>query len=156
VAADLPLLESVAAGEVPESWRPLPGEPEAVLLGPLDIVHARGRARSLFGFDHTWEVYKKTSQRTWGYYVVPVLFGDRIVARIEPIAEVGRRSLTVRRLWWEPGVEPTSLVTPLARGLARTARGLGLGKVRLGRVGPADFRDGFRRELRGQLDGTPG
>ncbi len=50
----LPLLETVAAGRVPPEWKPLRTTPEAVLLGPLDIVFTRDRTRTLFNFEYLW------------------------------------------------------------------------------------------------------
>ncbi|MGI0071891.1 MAG: DNA glycosylase AlkZ-like family protein [Thermoplasmata archaeon] len=78
-------LESLIAGDVPPAWKPrsTTTEEEAVLLAPLDRVSARGRASDLFDFEYLWEVYKPESARRWGYYTLPVLFGDRLRARIE-------------------------------------------------------------------------
>jgi uncharacterized protein YcaQ len=81
---------------------PLP-DPGVVLLAPLDsFVWDRDLLRSLFGFDYVWEVYVPQAKRRWGYYVLPLLFGDRLVGRIEP--RIDRTAGTVRILgaWWEP------------------------------------------------------
>lgn len=151
-AEDRGLLEQVAQGEVPKAWRPSSSEPEAVFLAPLDIVSARARAQSLFGFDYVWEVYKPEHQRTWGYYVLPVLIGDRLVGRIEPRKDAPHRTLRIDRAWWEAGVRPQTLVAPLARGLLRAARGLEMEKVTLADVGPVAFRAALESELdRGAL-----
>jgi uncharacterized protein len=147
VAEALPELDRVANGEVPNAWRPISNESEAVFLGPLDVVSAHGRAKSLFQFEYTWEVYKPEHLRAWGYYVVPVLVGDRLVGRIEPVRDEPHGALFLRRAWWEPGIDPTQLAEPLARGLIRTAEALGLERVRLGRVGPAAMRDALARQL---------
>ena len=144
---DLPRLEQVAAGEVPREWKPLVPQVEAVFLAPLEVVSTRGRARTLFDFDYLWEVYKPAAQRRWGYYVLPVLVGDRLVGRIEPTQDSARQALVVQRAWWEDGVNPRSLAEPIARGLRRSATGLGLSTVRLGRVGPASFRLELNRQL---------
>ena len=54
-------------------------------LAPLDpLVWDRDLLRELFGFDYVWEVYVPEHKRRWGYYVLPILFGDRLVGRIEP------------------------------------------------------------------------
>jgi uncharacterized protein YcaQ len=146
-AVDLPLLEAVANGDVPRKWTPRTDLTEAVFLAPLDVVFTRGRSKKLFGFDYTWEVYKPEAKRRWGYYVLPVLLGDRLVGRIEPTQNRVRKTFSLDRAWWEPGVDPRSLVAPMARGLRRTADSLGLSKIRLGRVGPGAFRDSLAREL---------
>ena len=82
-------------------------DPSVVLLAPLDsFVWDRDLLRSLFGFDYVWEVYVPKAKRRWGYYVLPLLFGDRLVGRIEP--RIDRAAGTVRILgaWWEPGFRP--------------------------------------------------
>jgi hypothetical protein len=104
---------------------PLP-DPGAVLLAPLDsFVWDRDLLRSLFGFDYVWEVYVPQAKRRWGYYVLPLLFGDRLVGRIEP--RIDRTAGTVRILgaWWEPGFRPRDadgFVPALRRALAAYLR----------------------------------
>ena len=59
--------------------------PGVTFLAPLDpLAWDRDLLRSLFGFDYVWEVYVPAAKRRWGYYVLPLLFGDRFVGRIEP------------------------------------------------------------------------
>jgi uncharacterized protein YcaQ len=85
LAEDLPALAELEAGRIPAAWQPLETTTldEAVPLAPLDIVSARGRAKWLFGFDYIWEVYKPVHLRRWGYYTLPILYGDRLVARMD-------------------------------------------------------------------------
>jgi uncharacterized protein len=84
------------------------GKPEAAILGPLDnLLWDRGLVRALFDFDYVWEVYKPESERRFGYYVLPILCGDRFVARFEPARANGSGALVVRRWWWEAGVSQT-------------------------------------------------
>ena len=121
LAAELPILAQ-AEREVAEGTGP-GGEPPAVaFLAPLDpLAWDRDLLRSLFGFDYVWEVYVPQRRRRWGYYVLPVLFGDRIVGRIEPRIERATRVVRVRRTWWEPGVDPlaeSGLVAALGDALA--------------------------------------
>ena len=54
-----------------------------VILALLDPVSARGRAKVLSGFNYIWEVYKLEHQRKYSYYTLPVLWGDRLVARFD-------------------------------------------------------------------------
>jgi uncharacterized protein YcaQ len=76
-------------------------------LAPLDpLVWDRDLLRSLFDFDYVWEVYVPPTRRRWGYYVLPILFGDRLVGRIEPRIDRKARSLRILGLWWEAGFDP--------------------------------------------------
>jgi len=78
------------------------GPSGVAFLAPLDpLVWDRGLLRSLFGFDYVWEVYVPAARRRWGYYVLPILYGDRLIGRIEP--RMDRRTATLRivGLWWE-------------------------------------------------------
>jgi uncharacterized protein YcaQ len=92
------------------------------LLAPLDpIVWDRDLLRSLWDFDYIWEVYVPAARRRWGYYVLPVLFGDRFVGRIEPRFDRRAGRLVVIDAWWEDGVDP--LAEPgLIDGLADALR----------------------------------
>jgi len=76
-------------------------------LAPLDsFVWDRDLLRSLFGFDYVWEVYTPQHKRRWGYYVLPLLHGDRLVGRIEPRIDRVARSVRILGLWWEAGFRP--------------------------------------------------
>jgi uncharacterized protein YcaQ len=84
------------------------GTPPAVtFLAPLDpLAWDRDLLRSLFAFDYVWEVYVPAARRRWGYYVLPLLFGDRLVGRIEPRIDRASRRVRVLGTWWEPGFDP--------------------------------------------------
>jgi len=73
-------------------------------LDPL--VWDREFLRTLFDFDYLWEVYVPAAKRRWGYYVLPILFGDRLVGRIEPRIERKTDALRIAGLWWEDGFDP--------------------------------------------------
>jgi uncharacterized protein YcaQ len=88
-------------------------------LSPFDrLVHDRNRAEALWGFYYRLEMYVPKAKREYGYYVLPILRGDRVVGRIEPVHDRKAGELCVLGTWWEDGVRPVSLQTPL-RNLAR-------------------------------------
>ena len=92
----------LAAGEPPGGH-----EPAATFLAPLDpLCWDRDLLRRLFRFDYLWEVYVPEAKRRWGYYVLPILFGDRLVGRIEPRIERRAGDLRVAGIWFEDGFDP--------------------------------------------------
>ena len=100
------LLEE-AGREVAAGTPPGGRDPGVAFLAPLDpLAWDRDLLRSLFGFDYIWEVYVPLPKRRWGYYVLPVLYGDRLVGRIEPRIERRSGTLRVLGLWWEEGFDP--------------------------------------------------
>jgi hypothetical protein len=106
LTAELPLIAQ-AEREVAEAAPPGGELPGVAFLAPLDpLAWDRDLLRSLFGFDYVWEVYVPEPKRRWGYYVLPLLFGDRIVGRIEPRIDRVDRSVRIRGLWWEEGFDP--------------------------------------------------
>lgn len=126
LGSDKAALEELIAGRVPEMWAPLDttSEEEATFLAPLEPVSARGRARPLFGFDYTWEVYKPAHARRWGYYTLPILWGDRLVARFDSRLERATKTLVVNGLWLEDDAleRDVAFCDALARGMARFVR----------------------------------
>ncbi|MGE5507928.1 MAG: winged helix-turn-helix domain-containing protein [Chitinophagales bacterium] len=77
----------------------------AVILAPLDnLLWDRRLVKELFAFDYRWEVYKPSGDRRYGYYVLPVLLGDRFIARFEPGRDRKNKALTIKKWWWEPGI----------------------------------------------------
>jgi uncharacterized protein YcaQ len=88
-------------------------------LSPFDrLIHDRDRADALFDFNYRLEMYVPKAKRHYGYYVLPILRGDRLIGRIDPILDRKTRVLRVNSVHWEPGVKPVSLDRPL-RSLAR-------------------------------------
>jgi uncharacterized protein len=79
-------------------------------LAPLDpLCWDRDLLRRLYDFDYVWEVYVPAPRRRWGYYVLPILYGDRLVGRIEPRIERRAGRLRIAGLWWEPGFDPLAV-----------------------------------------------
>ena len=88
-------------------------------LSPFDrLVHDRDRAEVLWDFYYRLEMYVPKTKRVYGYYVLPILKGDRVIGRIEPVHDRKRGELRVLGTWWETGVRPVSLAAPL-KSLAR-------------------------------------
>ena len=88
-------------------------------LSPFDrLVHDRNRAEALWGFYYRLEMYVPKVKREYGYYVIPILRGDRVIGRIEPVHDRKSAELRVQGVWWEDGVRPVSLAAPL-KSLAR-------------------------------------
>lgn len=97
-ARDLPALERV------QSENPQPG---AAFLAPLDnLLWNRKKNGWLFDFEYIWEVYKPKQLRQYGYYVLPVLYGDQFIARCDYAFDKKARKLTLQNWWWEYGVQP--------------------------------------------------
>jgi uncharacterized protein YcaQ len=83
-------------------------------LSPFDrLIHDRARLEALWKFYYRLEMYVPKAKREYGYYVLPILRGDRIVGRIEPVWDRQAGELAVNGVWWEPGVKPLSLAKPL-------------------------------------------
>jgi uncharacterized protein len=84
------------------------GEAAAVaFIAPLDpFAWDRELWRQLFDFDYVWEVYVPERKRRWGYYVLPILYGDRLVGRLEPRIERRTGALRIVDFWWEDRFEP--------------------------------------------------
>jgi uncharacterized protein YcaQ len=113
LADEEPILDATAE---PESL----GSLTASFLAPLDpLVWDRSLLRSLWNFDYLWEVYVPEAKRRWGYYVLPILFGDRFIGRIEPRLDRKERNLRILGIWFEDGFEP--MQTPGFIGALRDA-----------------------------------
>jgi uncharacterized protein YcaQ len=101
----------------------------AVLLCPFDnLMWDRPFLRRLFGFDHVIEVYKREHERLYGYYVLPLLLGDRLVGRADLKTDRARGVLQIMRFTPEEGIR-RRLEEPLERAALRLARSLGLESV---------------------------
>jgi len=96
---DVPNLEKAAkATSMPK---------EAAIIAPLDnLMWDRKSLNWLFDFEYIWEVYKPKEKRQYGYYVLPVIYGDRFVARFQPTLDKKSRHLTIQNWWWEKDVKP--------------------------------------------------
>ncbi|MBO9609956.1 MAG: winged helix DNA-binding domain-containing protein, partial [Paenibacillaceae bacterium] len=99
-AEDLPLIETVLQHPAPKL--------RCELIAPLDnLLWDRKLINELFGFDYTWEIYTPEIKRKFGYYVLPLLYGDRFIGRAEIIAERKTGTLVVKNIWYENDIKPT-------------------------------------------------
>jgi hypothetical protein len=150
LAEDIPVIESLQAGTVPGAWQPLESTTadEMVFLGPLDIVSTRGRALVLFDFEYLWEVYKPQAKRRWGYYTLPILYGDRLVARMDPRLDRKSKTLIINGFWLE---KDTQVDAPFAsafiRGLRRFMIFLEAETIEMEGVGSSELRELVSEQL---------
>jgi uncharacterized protein YcaQ len=133
LGSDTELLGDLSAGRVPQAWAPLETTTteEVVFLAPLDPVSARGRAKLLFGFDYVWEVYKPEHKRKFGYYTLPVLWGDRLVARFDSKFDRTTNTFVILGFWLEDETlgKDEGFAEALVRGFARFVTFLGASKL---------------------------
>jgi uncharacterized protein len=81
--------------------------PSVAFIPPFDsLLWDTALLAALFGFDYVWEGFFPPARRRWGRYVLPVLFGDRFVGRLEPRIDRDRGRVEVLNLWWEDGFAP--------------------------------------------------
>jgi uncharacterized protein len=97
----------VVADEVGLLEAPPEPPPSVAFVAPFDsLLWDTALLAKLFAFEFVWEGFFKAEKRRWGYYVLPILFGDRLVGRIEPRIERERACVEVLGLWWEDGFVP--------------------------------------------------
>ena len=115
-ASDLPSLEAASSGRQPSR--------KAAFIAPLDnLIWQRDLLEGLFDFFYRWEVYVPAAKREYGYYVMPVLYGDAFVARMDPKLDRKTQVLRIEGWWWEAGVDPAD--GAMRRALARALRDFG-------------------------------
>jgi uncharacterized protein len=133
-ADDLPLLERLRAGD----WRP-----RTTLLSPFDnLIIDRERTERLFGFSYRMEIYVPKAARRWGYYVLPVLHGDRLVGRVDPAPDRARGRLVVHAVHAEPDA-PAAAGPALVAVLHDLAGFLGATGIELRQPPPAVWAKAF-------------
>jgi uncharacterized protein YcaQ len=111
IGDELPLLaqaeREVGAETAGGATSPGDAPPGCSFLAPLDpLMWDRGALGPLYDFEYRWEVYTPAAKRRWGYYVLPILFRDRFVGRIEPRADRPAKAVRLLGLTWESGFDP--------------------------------------------------
>ncbi len=133
LSSDAGLLDDLIAGRVPKLWTPLDKTTteEVLFLAPLDNVSARGRSKIVFGFDYVWEVYKPVDKRKFGYYTLPILWGDRLVARFDSKLDRTSSTFIILGLWLEDEAlgKDEAFAEALANGFRRFVTFLGASKM---------------------------
>ncbi len=151
LAEDVKVLDTLAMGKIPKEWNPkeVSTLEEVTFLAPLDIVSARGRAKKLFDFEYKWEVYTPVYQRHWGYYVLPILYGDDLVARLDPKLDRRTMTLEVKGFWYEGDapVKDADFANALAKGLIRFAKFVEAKRVEVSAIKPVSLRKHMKAKL---------
>ena len=155
LAEDVPALESLEKGKIPKGWKlkETTTLEEVTFLSPLDIVSARGRAKKLFDFDYVWEVYVPAEKRRWGYYVLPILYGDDLVARLDPKLDRATMTLEIKGFWHEDDapVKDVEFANALANGLVRFAKFVNSNKINIAVIKPVGLRKQVEKLLKNKL-----
>ena len=149
--SDQPHLSELEAGRIPKAWKSKgpTTEEEVTLLAPLEIVTARGRAKKVFDFEYLWEVYKPVHQRRWGYYTLPILYGDDLVARLDPKLDRKTGTLHILGFWLEDDApKDEAFANALTLGLARFAKLINAKKVDVGGIKPVKLRTYLKANIR--------
>jgi hypothetical protein len=112
---DRALLELVLQGAEPK--------PRCELIAPLDcFMWDRKLIRALFGFHYAWEIYTPAVKRVYGYYTLPLLYGESLVGRVDSACDRKEKTLNVKNIWFEDGVKRTKkLLTAVQKCLDRFA-----------------------------------
>ena len=97
----------VVRDEVESLVEPAEPPPSVAFLSPFDpLIWDRPLLASLFGFDYVWDLFFPPEKRRFGWYVLPMLFRDRFVGRIEPRIDRDSATVSVLGLWWEDDFAP--------------------------------------------------
>jgi len=101
ISEDEYLMRSVISGDIDL-------KPRMSFIAPLDpLMWDKSLILALWDYQYSWEIYTPAVKRKYGYYTLPVIFGDRFVGRIEAVPDRKEGVLVVKGLWWEPGVRQT-------------------------------------------------
>ncbi|TMD83283.1 MAG: winged helix-turn-helix domain-containing protein [Chloroflexi bacterium] len=120
-AEDVALLDRIEAGQ----WIP-----RTTVLSPFDnLIIDRRRTSRMFGFDYTMEIYVPAAKRLYGYYAMPVLFGDRLVARVDPAFSRDTTRLSIRGISVEPGYDDLQVAQATQGAIAGLATFLGASAI---------------------------
>ena len=98
---DLPLAEAVLADAVDR-------KPRLEFLAPLDpMLWDRKLIEAVWDYRYSWEIYTPAQKRKFGYYVLPMVYGEKMAGRIEAAADRKAETLVIKNIWYEPGIRQT-------------------------------------------------
>ena len=122
-AEDVPLMNAVLRDEIDM-------KPRLEFLAPLDpMLWDRKLLEAVWDFRYSWEIYTPAAKRKYGYYVLPIVYGQDLIGRIEAVADRKNSILEIRNIWYEPGVRQTKkLGGMLDASIRRLARFNGIDK----------------------------
>lgn len=110
---DDPLMENVVRGDIDTRAR-------LEFLAPLDpMLWDRKLIEALWDYRYSWEIYTPAEKRKYGYYVLPVVYGERLIGRVETVADRKAGMLTLRHIWLEDGVRPTRKLNAALEGAVK-------------------------------------
>ena len=98
---DLPLVDAVLSDDLDRTQR-------LEFLAPLDpMLWDRKLVQAIWDYQYSWEIYTPAEKRKYGYYVLPMLYGEKMAGRIEAAADRKAETLVVKNIWYEPGIRQT-------------------------------------------------
>jgi uncharacterized protein YcaQ len=151
LTSDQSHLSELEAGRIPKKWKPVgpSTEEEVTFLAPLEIVSARRRAEKVFDFEYLWEVYKPVHLRRWGYYTLPILYGDNLVARLDPKLDRKTNTLHILGFWLEDDApKDEAFASALANGLRRFMDMISAQKIDLSGIKQTKLRSYLKKKLK--------
>jgi len=134
---DVKLLESMED----EVW-----QPRVSLLPPFDnLINGRSRTNTVFGFDYNHEMFLPESKRRFGYYVLPILWGERLIGRVDPLMDKRNGTLLIKSVHAEPGApEGKEVASRIAEKIGELAEFLGAKEVAYSARVPAAWKGALR------------
>ena len=106
-------------------------KPRLEFIAPLDpMLWDKNMIAALWDFQYSWEIYTPAAKRKYGYYTLPVLWGEKFIGRLEAVAGRKSETLIVKNFWLEPGIHQTQkLHSAISRSVKRLAEFNGCNRI---------------------------